>query len=56
MYINTDEEKGGAIGMKVSDESAVVDVSTNVADRREGSCDVRGIMYSEKKSCKDLDN
>lgn len=56
MQIDADEEEGGAVGVKVPDESTVVDVSANVADRREGCCDVRGVVYSEEKSCKDLNN
>lgn len=45
MEVNTNEEKGCAIGVYVSNESAIVYVSTDVGDGGEGCGDVGGIVY-----------
>lgn len=45
MEIDANKEERCAVGMYISDESAVVYVSTNVGDGGEGCGDVGGIVY-----------
>lgn len=45
MEINTDEKEGCAVGMYITDKSAVVYIPANVGYRGKGGCDVRGVMY-----------
>ena len=40
MQVDTDEEEGCAVGVHVSDESAVIYVPADVCDRCESGCDV----------------
>lgn len=54
MKVNADEEKGCAVGVKVSDESAVVYVSADVGDGGEGCGNVGGVMHGEEKACNNL--
>lgn len=45
MEINTNEEERCAVGMYVSNESAVVYISTNMSNGGEGCGDVGSIVY-----------
>lgn len=45
MRVNTDEEKGCAVGMYITDKSAVVDISADVGNGGEGSGDIGSVMY-----------
>ena len=54
MEVNTNEEEGCTVGMEVSNKSSEVDISTDMGDRSEGGLNVRGIVYCEEESRKDL--
>lgn len=45
MKINTNEEKGCAVGVHISDESAVVNITADVSNGRKGGGDVGGVVY-----------
>lgn len=45
MEIDTNEEKGCAVSVHVSDESAIIDVTTDVGNGGKGSGDIRGVVY-----------
>lgn len=45
MEVNTNEEERCAVSVYISDESAVVDVTTDVGNRGKGGGDVGGVVY-----------
>jgi len=49
--VDTDEEKRSAVGVHVSDESPISDVPANMRYRREGSSNVRGVVYCQEQAC-----
>lgn len=52
--VDADKEEGCAVGVHVSNKSAVVYVSTDVGHGREGGCGVRCVVYCKEKSCNNL--
>lgn len=40
--------------MEIAEESSVVYVPSDMGERRESKVNVRRVMHSEKKSCKNL--
>ena len=54
MEVKANKEERGAVGMEVSDESSVVDITADMCNRREGYGDVRCIVYSKEESCENL--
>lgn len=45
MEINTNEEKGCAVSVHISDESAVINITTDVGNGGKGGGDIGGIVY-----------
>lgn len=43
--INTNEEKGCAVSVHVSNESAVVNITADVGNGGEGGGDIGGVVY-----------
>lgn len=45
MHINTNEEKGCAVSVHVSNESTVVNITADVGNGGEGGGDIGGVVY-----------
>jgi len=54
--VDADEEKRATIGVKISKESSVVDVSYDVGDRRKGEIDMWCVVYGKEKAGCELDH
>ena len=54
MSIQADEKERCAVGVHVSNESAIVYIPADVSNRHKGYRDVRGVVYGQEEAGENL--